>query len=158
MNSEATTLYSLAHELLNLGMDGSPIYSDHLARLNREVYELALKLCSATASAPEEEAELCVSLLSALNATYHDNGRKQQYIQRLLDRSFEVLPQLPASLLKVRLLTYCYAEVYEDALAREAHSIIDTWNKSSLTLEQVDIIEELKDVEENPYPFEVLED
>lgn len=158
MNSEATTLYSLAHELLNLGMDGSPIYSDHLARLNREVYELALKLCSATASAPEEEARLCVSLLLALNATYHDNGRKQQYIQRLLDRSFEVLPQLPASLLKVRLLTYCYAEVYEDALAREAHAIIDTWNKSSLTLEQVDIIEELKNVEENPYPFEVLED
>lgn len=158
MNSEATTLYSMAHELLNLGMDGSPIYSDHLARLNREVYELAIKLCSATTSAPEEEAQLCVSLLLALNATYHDNGRKQQYIQRLLDRSFEVLPKLSASLLKVRLLTYCYAEVYEDALAREAHTIIDTWNKSSLTLEQVDIIEELKNVEENPYPFEVLEE
>ena len=27
---------------------------------------------------------------------------------------FEVLEQLPASLLKVRLLTYCYGEVYEE--------------------------------------------
>nr|WP_302831984.1 UpxZ family transcription anti-terminator antagonist [uncultured Bacteroides sp.] len=158
MNSEATILYSLAHDLLTLGMDGSPIYSDHFTRLNREVYELALKLCNVTASTPEEEAELCTCLLLAFNATYHDNGRKQQYIQLLLDRSFEVLPKLPASLLKVRLLTYCYAEVYESELAREAHAIINTWSKPSLTLEQLDIIEELKNIEENPYPFEEVED
>ena len=158
MNSEAITLYSLAHDLLNLGMDGSPVYSDHFTRLNREVYELALKLSGATASTPEEEAELCASLLLAFNATYYDNGRKQKSIQYLLDRSFEVLPKLTASLIKVRLLTYCYAEVYEDDLSREAHAIINTWNKSSLTLEQVDIIEELKNIEENPYPFEEVEE
>ena len=37
MNSEISTLYSIAHELLYLGMDGAPIYSDHFSRLNREV-------------------------------------------------------------------------------------------------------------------------
>lgn len=157
MNSEATTLYSLAHALLNLGMDGSPVYSDHFTRLNREVYELALKLCSTTASTPEEEAELCTGLLLAFNVTYHDNGRKHQCIQHLLDRSFEVLPKLPASLLKVRLLTYCYAEVFEAGLAREAHAIINTWSKSSLTIEQIDIVEELNSIEDNPYPFEVID-
>lgn len=162
MNSKTTTLYSLAQELLNLGMDGSPVYSDHFARLNREVCTLALELygsaTTSVSSTPEAEAELCMSLLVAFNATYYDNGRKQQYIQHLLDRSFEVLPKLPASLLKVRLLTYCYAEVYEPRLAREAHAIINTWSKSSLTLEQVDIIGELKNIEENPYPFQEVDD
>ena len=158
MNSETTTLYSLAHQLLNLGMDGSPIYSDHFMRLNREVNELALNLYNTRTTTPQAEGELCLSLLVAFNATFYDNGRKQQYIQCLLNRSFEVLPKLPASLLKVRLLTYCYGEVYEDALAQEAHSIISTWSKSSLTLEQVEIIEELKNIEDNPYPFEEIEE
>ena len=44
MNEHVSSLYVRAHELLNLGMDGSPIYSDHFARLNREVYEQALDL------------------------------------------------------------------------------------------------------------------
>ena len=39
----------------------------------------------------------------------------------------------------------------------QAHSIIATWDKAELTLEQVDIIEELKSFEENQYPYEVIE-
>ena len=70
MNDHVSSLYALAHELLNLGMDGSPIYSDHFARLNREVYEQALNLYNAPeGNTPEEEAELCLSILLALNAT-----------------------------------------------------------------------------------------
>lgn len=106
MNEHVSSLYVRAHELLNLGMDGSPIYSDHFARLNREVYEQALDLYNTLeGNTPEEEAELCLSILVALNATFYDNGRKQQYIQRLLDRYLNVLDKLPDSLLKVRLLT-----------------------------------------------------
>ena len=82
---------------------------------------------------------------------------KQKYIQQVLDRSWEVLPKLSESLLKVQLLVYCYSEVYDEELARQAHDIIDTWNKAELTLEQVDIIEELKSFEENQYPYEVIE-
>ena len=87
----------------------------------------------------------------------YDNGHKQEYIQNVLDRSWEILPQLPASLLKVQLLVYCYSEVYDEELARQAHNIIDTWDKSLLTLEQVNIIDELKSFEENQYPWEVIE-
>lgn len=105
----------------------------------------------------EEEAELCLSILVALNATFYDNGRKQQYIQRLLDRCLNVLDKLPDSLLKVRLLTYCYSEVYEEKLAAEAHSIINTWDMASLTPEQKEIIGELKNMEENQYPFEIID-
>lgn len=158
MNDSVSSLYALAHELLNLGMDGTPIYSDHFARLNREVYDQAIKLYSTPpGTTPEQEAELCLSILVALNATFYDNGRKQQYIQHILDRCWSILDNLFASLLKVRLLTYCYGEVYENDLSEEAHSIITTWNTSSLTPEQTEIIDELKNFEENPYPFEVVE-
>ena len=158
MNDHVSSLYTLAHELLDLGMDGSPIYSDHFARLNREVYEQALNLYnSPEGSTPEEEVELCLSILVALNATFYDNGRKQQYIQRLLDRCWGILDKLPDSLLKVRLLTHCYGEVYEEELAKEAHSIINTWDATSLTSEQAEIINELENLEDNQYPFEVIE-
>ena len=141
MNDHVSSLYALAHELLN-----------------REVYEQALNLYNAPeGNTPEEEAELCLSILLALNATFYDNGRKQQFIQHLLDRCWNVLDKLPASLLKVRLLTCCYGEVYDEKLASEAHSIIDTWDTSSLTPEQTEIIGELKNMEENQYPFEIVD-
>lgn len=153
------SLYTLAHQLLTLGMDGTPIYSDHFAELNHEVYNQALELHKVQPSnTPETEAELCLSLLIAFNATIYDNGSKQQYIQEILDRSWEVLPKLAPSLLKVRLLAYCYAEVYEEELAEEAHAIINTWKKEELTLEQTEIIEELANFEENQYPWEMIEE
>ena len=138
------SLFSLAHRLLTYGLDGSPIYVDEFTRLNREVYEQALELYGTRGKTVESEAELCLGLLAAFAATIYDNGHKQQYIQRVLDRSWEVLPKLSASLLKVQLLVYCYSEVYDEELSRQAHSIIATWDKAELTLEQVDIIEELK--------------
>lgn len=46
-------------------------------------------------------------------------------------------------------------EVYEDSMLQEAHSIINNWSLT-LTAEQTTIMEELKNIEENPYPFEVL--
>jgi hypothetical protein len=151
------SLFSLAHNLLVYGLDGSPIYVDQFTRLNRDVYEQALDLYGTRGKTVEAEAELCLGLLVAFTATIYDNGHKQEYIQNVLDRSWEVLPKLPASLLKVRLLTYCYSEVYDKELAQEAHVIINTWDQSQLTLEQVDIIEDLKNFEENQYPYEVVE-
>lgn len=94
----------------------------------------------------------------AFAATIYDNGSKQECIQNVLDRSWEVLPKLSPSLLKVRLLTYCYGEFYDESLAKEAHEIINTWNKEELALEQAEIIEELKSFEENPYQFEEVKE
>jgi hypothetical protein len=158
MVSDSSSLFSLALRLLTCGLDGSPVYADQFARLNLEVYEQALELYHLRqGNTPEEEAGLCLSMLVAFNATIYDNGRKQQYIQEILDRSWKVLPQLAPSLLKVRLLTYCYGEVYEEDLVREAHAIINTWDQTKLTPEQVEIMEELKNFEDYPYPFEVIE-
>lgn len=156
MDSNSSSLFSLAHHLLTYGLDGSPIYADQFTRLNRDVYEQAIELYNTRGATVEEEAELCLGLLVAFAATIYDNGSKQQYVQNILDRSWEVLPKLSPSLLKVRLLTYCYSEFYDESLAKEAHVIISTWNKEELTLEQAEAIEELKGVEENQYPFEEI--
>ena len=40
LSEEAITLQRAAHELMYLGMDGSPVYSDDLSRRNGEVYRL----------------------------------------------------------------------------------------------------------------------
>ena len=126
--------------------------------MNRDVYERAIELYDTRGTTVEEEAELCLGLLVAFAATIYDNGSKQEYIQNVLDRSWEVLPKLSPSLLKVRLLTYCYSEFYDEELAKEAHEIINTWNKEELTLEQVEIVEELKGFEDSQYPWEEVEE
>lgn len=152
----ALELQHLAHELMYLGMDGAPIYSDDFSRLNKDVLVKCDSLFLSKGSNTEEEANLCLALLMGYNATIYDNGDKEQKKQVVLSRIYEVLEKLPASLLKVRLLTYCYGEIYEEFLAREVRTIIDSWNKDMLTSEQIEIIAELKNIEENPYPFEEI--
>ena len=155
--SRALELQHAAHELMYLGMDGEPVYSDTFCRLNKEVLVKSDSLFSAQSSDVEEEANLCLALLMGYNATIYDDGDKEQKKQMVLNRICRVLEQLPASLLKVRLLTHCYGEIYEEGLLQEAYAIIEGWNKDNLTSEQTEIIKELKNIEENPYPFEEVE-
>ena len=44
LSEEAASLQRAAHELMYLGMDDSPIYSDDLSRRNSEVYRLTTAL------------------------------------------------------------------------------------------------------------------
>ena len=157
LTSRALELQHAAHELMYLGMDGEPVYSDTFCRLNKEVLVKSDSLFSAQSSDVEEEANLCLALLMGYNATIYDDGDKEQKKQMVLNRICLVLEQLPASLLKVQLLTYTYGEVYEEVLFQEAYAIIEGWNKDNLSSEQTEIIEELKNIEENPYPFEEVE-
>ena len=65
LSEQAVTLQCLAHELMYLGTDGSPVYSDDLSRRNGEVYRLATALyASRTKGAnPEETANIYLALL-----------------------------------------------------------------------------------------------
>lgn len=157
LTSRALELQHAAHELMYLGMDGEPVYSDNFCRLNKEVLVKSDSLFFAQSSDVEEEANLCLALLMGYNATIYDDGDKEQKKQMVLNRICHVLEHLPVSLLKVRLLTYCYGEIYEEVLLQEAYAIIEGWNKDNLTSGQTEIIEELKNIEENPYPFEEVE-
>ena len=156
--SRALELQRIAHELMCFGMDGTPVYSDTFCRLNKEVLVLSDSLFPVQGSGTEEEANLCLALLMGYNATIYDNGDKEQKKQIALNRACELLGRLPASLLKVRLLAYTYGEVYEESLLQEAHTIVDSWDKEAMITEQVEAVKELRNIEENPYPFEEVEE
>ena len=156
--SRALELQRIAHELMCFGMDGTPVYSDTFCRLNKEVLVLSDSLFPVQGSGTEEEAHVCLALLMGYNATIYDNGDKEQKKQIALNRACELLGRLPASLLKVRLLAYTYGEVYEESLLQEAHTIVDSWDKEAMITEQVEAVKELRNIEENPYPFEEVEE
>ena len=156
--SRALELQRIAHELMCFGMDGTPVYSDTFCRLNKEVLVLSYSLFPVQGSGTEEEANVCLALLMGYNATIYDNGDKEQKKQIALNRACELLGRLPASLLKVRLLAYTYGEVYEESLLQEAHTIVDSWDKEAMITEQVEAVKELRNIEENPYPFEEVEE
>ena len=156
---ETIVLQRAAHDLMYLGMDGSPIYSDDLSRRNGEVYRLTTTLYNSGTwgTTVEEQANVCLALLMGYSASFVDHGEKQQHVQEVLNRCWDVLDTLPASLLKLRLLTACYGEVFDESLADEARSIIASWNAASLTTEQQEAVDEFQNVMENPYPWEEVE-
>lgn len=156
--SRAVELQHAAHTLMYLGMDGEPLYSDDFCRQNKDVLLKSDSLFAAKSSDIEEEANLCLALLMGYNATIYNYGDKEQKKQEILVRTYDVLERLPDSLLKVRLLTYCYGETYEEALLQSARKIVDGWGQASLTSEQVEAVEELRNVEENPYPWEYVDE
>ena len=154
--SRALELQHAARELMYSGVDGKSVYSDTFCRLNKEILVKCDSLFLTQSSDVEEEANLCLALLMGYNAPIYNDGDKEQKKQAVLDRIYPILEQLPASLLKARLLTYTYGEVYEESLLKEVHAIVDGWDKSTLIAEQLEAMEELKNIEENPYPFEEI--
>lgn len=122
LSEEVASLQRAAHDLMYLGMDGSPIYSDDLSRRNNEVYRLTTTLYNSgvQGSTVEEQASVCLALLMGYNASFIDHGEKREHVQKILDRCWDILDTLPASLLKLRLLTACYGEVFDEPLADEA--------------------------------------
>ena len=157
---EAINLQRAAHELMYLGMDGSPVYSDDLSRRNGEVYRLTMALyrSGVKGTTIEEQANVCLALLKGYSASFIDHGEKQQHVQEVLRRCWDTLDSLPSSLLKLRLLTACYGEVFDEPLADEGRSIIASWNFASLTAEQQEAVNEFWNVVDNPYPWEELEE
>ncbi|WP_304875107.1 UpxZ family transcription anti-terminator antagonist [uncultured Bacteroides sp.] len=156
---EAIALQRVVHDLMYLGTDGSPIYSDDLSRRNSEVYRLTTTLYNSGTwgATVEEQANVCLAMLKGYSASFIDHGEKQQHVQEVLKRCWDILDILPASLLKLRLLTACYGEVFDEPLADEGRSIIASWDSASLTAEQQEAIVEFYNVMDNPYPWEEVE-
>ena len=155
LTSRALELQHAAHELMYLGMDGEPVYSDTFCRLNKEVLVKSDSLFSAQSSDVEEEANLCLALLMGYNATIYDDGDKEQKKQVVLERIYNILEKLSTSLLKLRLLVYT-GEVYEEYILKEINVIIGIWDTRLMTSEQIEIVQEFRNIEENPYPWEEL--
>ena len=160
LSEEAITLQRAAHDLMYLGMDGSPIYSDDLSLRNGEVYRLttALYNSGAKGSTVEEQANVCLALLMGYNASFIDHGEKQEHVQEVLNRCWDILEILPTSLLKLRLFPACYGEVFDEPMADEGRAIIASLDSESLTPELQEAIKEFHNVVDNPYPWEEVED
>lgn len=160
LSEETTFLQRAAHDLMYLGMDGSPVYSDDLSQRNGEVYRLTTALYNSGAKGTtiEEQANVCLALLMGYSASFIDHGEKQEHIQEILDRCWDVLDALPDSLLKLRLLIACYGEVFDEPLADEARAIISSWNSVSLTPEYQNAIDEFQNLLDNPSPWEYIDD
>ena len=160
LSEETLALQRAAHELMYLGMDGSPIYSDDLSCRNGEVYHQTTTLYNSGiwGATIEEQANVCLALLMGYNASFIDHGEKQQHVQDVLNRCWDILDTLPTSLLKLRLLTACYSEVFDEPLADEARTIIASWDSASLTAEQQEAVDEFQNVVDNPYPWEYLDE
>ena len=160
LSEETVALQRAAHELMYLGMDGSPVYSDDLSRRNGEVYRMTMTLYNSGAkgSTTKEQANVCLALLMGYSASFINHGEKQKHVQEVLDRCWNILDALPISLLKLRLLTACYGEVFDDVLVDEAHAIIASWDSLSLTSEQKEAILEFQNVVDNPYPWEYIDE
>lgn len=152
LTNQIEELRRLAHQLLYPGTEDAPIYADSLARMNKEVAQKTDALFTAQASTDEEEGMLCLALLMGCNAVLYGDGDTEARKQAVLDRAWKVLEKLPPSLMKCRLLTYCYGEVYDAELAAEAHEIIDSWGKEKLNEEEQEILDTLVNMEKYPYP------
>lgn len=74
----------------------------------------------------------------------------------VLERIYNILEKLSTSLLKLRLLVYTYGEVYEEYILKEINVIIGIWDTRLMTSEQIEIVQEFRNIEENPYPWEEL--
>lgn len=92
------------------------------------------------------------------NASFIDHGEKQEHVQVILNCCWDLLEALPASLLKLRLLTACYGEVFDEPLVDEGHAIIASWDSVSLTPEQREAIAEFHNVVDNPYSWEYVDE
>lgn len=160
LTEEVASLQRAAHDLMYLGIDGSSIYSDDLSRRNGEVYRLttALYNSGAKGTTVEEQASVCLALLMGYNASFIDHGEKRDHVQEILDRCWDILDGLSVSLLKLRLLTACYGEVFDEPLADEARAIIASWDAATLTQEQQEAIAEYQNVVDNPYQWEYVDE
>lgn len=152
LQQQITALQQTALQLLHIGDMEGYVYADDLARLNHDIYRQMNALYGHKGKTAEEEAALCVALLMGYSASMYNNPADERKKQSILKRSWKVLEQLSDSLLKCRLLVYCYGEVYEERLAKEAHRIIDSWGKRELAKEEKDIVEALSVMEGCPYP------
>lgn len=133
-------LYKSAYELLHLGEDGSPIYADEFRRLNKEVTRLLNELYPLKGTSYKEEAEICLSLLLGFLATIYNVEGQEEKVQTLLNRTYAVLHNLEPTLLKCRLLLYCYAQTHDKELMEEAKEIIVSWGGRELTEEEKEVM------------------
>lgn len=136
------------HALVHLGDNDTYIDVEDLVRLNREIRSGIESVYPLIPDDIEEDARICVVLLRAYGNLMCQDERDDCRRQSLLDRSSRLLKKLPSSLLRCKLLVYCYSEVCDPELAHEAHSIMSDWSGRELTEEEQEVMDTFRMLEE----------
>ena len=94
LSEEAITLQRAAHELMYLGMDGSPVYSDDLSRRNGEVYRLTMALyrSGVKGTTIDEQANVCLALLMGYTLHIGRTGMDKKQIMNDRNQSTDFFP------------------------------------------------------------------
>lgn len=138
------SVYALVH----LGDGDIYVNMEDVIHLNKEIRKGIEALYPVEVSDVNEEASLCAVLLAAYGELMCQDSRDEKRRQMILNRSARLLVKLPPSLLKCRLLVYCYSEVPEPELAREIHSIMTGWQERELSPEEQDLTDMFRVLEE----------
>lgn len=155
LRTQLEMLGQSTNELMNIGLEDTPVYADRFVLLNDYVYRQAEELYRRRTWSDEDEASVCLTLLNAYNATIYNHGDKADKIRVVLMRSWIVLDKLPDFPLKCRLLITCYAETYDESLAKEAIDMMNNWNGTKLQTERQKLFNELRFIKENQYPYNI---
>lgn len=100
-------LQSLADNLLHVGNKGGYLYADDLSLLHREIHERINELYSQKGKTPEQEAALCLALLTGFGVSIYANPEDEAKKQVILHRSQKLLTVILPSPLRQQLLAIC---------------------------------------------------
>lgn len=149
MENKTGSLCEKTHRLIAMSAAGLPVNHEEVVRLSREIMREAAMLFPLHGQSIREEAEICLALLMAYNTSIYAPIDRWRQAQEILNRAQTILPLLGDSPLKVKLLTWCFAEVEDETLLEEARSIIASWDSRRRDAEQLEAIGELELFEEN---------
>lgn len=107
LQQKIENLQSLADSLLHVGDKGGYIYADDLSLLNKEIHERMNELYSQYGKTPEQEAALCLAILTGYSVSMYANPEDEVKKQTILNRSRKLLNLISPSPLQQQLLAIC---------------------------------------------------
>lgn len=147
MCSESITL---ARELRRVAMrlayfqdDGEYSYVDKFEEVTSWISRTCRELINVRGATVEEEAEICLSVLTGYSTTVRDDDN----IRHVIMRSMQALALMADTPLKCQLLIYCYFETDDYGLVDIARRIMKSLKEKGLSEEGKKVEEQLKELE-----------
>ena len=107
LQNKIESLQIIAGSLLNIDMLGSSLYIDDLARLNGEIHERIVALSFLKGNTVEQEALLCLAILSGYSVIIYANPEDEIRKKSVLERAGKIVEEALPMSLKCRLLAIC---------------------------------------------------
>ena len=130
MNSDLANFRLQTYRHLLLSSEGPDTFQD-MTDLWSQTSATVNRLSTLKGTTPEEEAELCLTMLVGLQLGI----RNSDSLNRAIDRAFTILPQITDRKLLCHLLVHLYAETEDEELLAEINTLMPSWPRETLTEE-----------------------